>query len=57
MFLHERYTEELKKIHGADVDPKSVPFNVVAVYAMSGGTPAWEVCAAFHSLWLSIFNS
>jgi hypothetical protein len=39
MFIQERYIEGLKKIHGADVDPKSVPFNVVVVYAAGGGTP------------------
>jgi hypothetical protein len=39
MFLQERYTEELKKIHGADVDPKLVPFNVAAMYDAGGGTP------------------
>jgi hypothetical protein len=32
--------EELKKIDMLDVqDPRSVPFNLPAVYAMSGGTP------------------
>jgi hypothetical protein len=32
--------EELRKIHGPDVqDPRSVPFNVDAAYAMRGGTP------------------
>jgi hypothetical protein len=38
MFLHERYTLELKKIHRADVDPKSVPFNIADAYAVGGGT-------------------
>jgi hypothetical protein len=38
--LHERYTEELKKIHGPNLeDPNSVSFNIDAAYATSGGTP------------------
>jgi hypothetical protein len=32
--------EELNKIHVPDVqDPRSVPFDVPAAYAMGGGTP------------------
>jgi hypothetical protein len=32
--------EELKKIHGTDVqDPRSLPFNLPAVYAMGEVTP------------------
>jgi hypothetical protein len=31
--------EELKKIHGLDVqDPRSVPFDLPAAYAIDGGT-------------------
>jgi hypothetical protein len=37
MFLQEQYTKEMKKIHGANVDPKWVPFSVVVAYAMGGG--------------------
>jgi hypothetical protein len=38
--LQERYTQELKKIHGPELeDPRSVPFNVNAVYASGEGTP------------------
>jgi hypothetical protein len=38
--LQERYMQELKKIHGPELeDPRSVPFNVDAVYASNGGTP------------------
>jgi hypothetical protein len=37
--LQERYTQELKKIHGPELeDPRLVPFNVDAAYAMGGGT-------------------
>jgi hypothetical protein len=38
--LQERYTEELKKIYGPEIeDPRLVPFNVDAAYASGGGTP------------------
>jgi hypothetical protein len=38
--LHGRYTEELMKIHGPELeDPRSVPFNVDAAYATGGATP------------------
>jgi hypothetical protein len=38
--LQERYTQELRKIHGDDLeDPRSVPFNPDAVYAVGRGTP------------------
>jgi hypothetical protein len=37
--LQERYTQELKKIHGPELeDPRLVPFNVDVAYAMGGGT-------------------
>jgi hypothetical protein len=37
--LQERYTEELRKIHGSDLeDSKSVPFNIDATYVVGGGT-------------------
>jgi hypothetical protein len=31
-FVQDRYTEELKKTHGLDTDPRSVPFDVNAAY-------------------------
>jgi hypothetical protein len=38
-FCH-RYTVELRKIHGAQLeDPRSVPFSVDATDATGGGTP------------------
>jgi hypothetical protein len=38
--LQERYTQELKKIHGPELeDPRSVPFNVDVAYALGRGTP------------------
>jgi hypothetical protein len=38
--LQKRYTEELRKIHGSELeDPMSVPFNVDVAYAAGGGTP------------------
>jgi hypothetical protein len=36
-FLHERYKEELRKIHGTDVDLRSVPFDMGATYTSGGG--------------------
>jgi hypothetical protein len=37
--LLERYAEELRKIHGTQLeDPRSVPFNIDAVYAAGRGT-------------------
>jgi hypothetical protein len=37
--VQERYTEELKKKHWPDVDPRSVPFDMDASYAMGGDLP------------------
>jgi hypothetical protein len=38
--LQERCTQELKKIHGPELeDPRSVPFNVDVAYALGRGTP------------------
>jgi hypothetical protein len=38
--MEDRYTEELKKIHGPDLeDMRSVPFNINVVYAASRGYP------------------
>jgi hypothetical protein len=38
--LQERYTQELKKIHGPELeDTGSVPFNIDTMYASGGGTP------------------
>jgi hypothetical protein len=37
--LYDRYTEELKKIHGPELkDPRSVHFNIDVAYATDGGT-------------------
>jgi hypothetical protein len=35
-FVQDRYTEELRKTHGPDIDPRSVPFDVTAVYRAGG---------------------
>jgi hypothetical protein len=37
--MQERYTEELRKKHGPDVDPRLVPFDVHATYATGRGLP------------------
>jgi hypothetical protein len=38
--LQERYTQELRKIHGVELDdPRSMPLNLDAVYIAGGGTP------------------
>jgi hypothetical protein len=38
--MQEWYTQELKKIHGPKLeDPRSMPFNVDAAYAVGGGSP------------------
>jgi hypothetical protein len=36
-FLQDRYTEELRKTHGPDIDPRSVPFDVTDVYRVDEG--------------------
>jgi hypothetical protein len=37
--MQERYTQELKKIHGPELeDSRSVPFNIDDAYASGGGT-------------------
>jgi hypothetical protein len=38
--MQGRYTEELRKIHGPELeDPRSMLFNVDAAYVAGGGTP------------------
>jgi hypothetical protein len=37
--VQDRYTEELRKTHGPDTDPRSVPFDVNAVYHVGRGLP------------------
>jgi hypothetical protein len=37
--VQDRYTEELRKIHGPDTDPRSVPFDVNAMYYAGEGLP------------------
>jgi hypothetical protein len=38
--LQKRYTTELRKIHGSQLeDPRLVPFNVDVMYATGGGSP------------------
>jgi hypothetical protein len=36
-FVQDRYTEELRKIHDPDTDPRSVPFDVNVAYHAGGG--------------------
>jgi hypothetical protein len=36
-FVQHRFMEELRKTHGPDTDPRSVPFNVNAAYHAVGG--------------------
>jgi hypothetical protein len=38
-FVQDRYTEELRKTHGPDTDPRSVPFNVNVAYHAGRGLP------------------
>jgi hypothetical protein len=38
-FVQDRYTEELKKTHDPDTDPRSVPFDVNVVYHAGEGLP------------------
>jgi hypothetical protein len=37
--VQERYNKEIKKIHGPDVDLRSVPFDVDTSYVADGGLP------------------
>jgi hypothetical protein len=38
--IQERYTQELRKINGDDLeDPRSMHFNPDAAYVVGGGTP------------------
>jgi hypothetical protein len=38
--LQEPYIQELKKIHGPELeDPRLVPLNIDVAYASGGGTP------------------
>jgi hypothetical protein len=37
--VQDRYTEELKKTHGPDIDLRSMPFNVNTMYHAGGGLP------------------
>jgi hypothetical protein len=50
--LQEWYTQELRKIHGDDLeDPRSVPFNLDDAYVADGGTPHWryvKIWIIFH---------
>jgi hypothetical protein len=36
-FVQDRYMEELRKTHGPDTDPRSVPFDVTAAYCAGRG--------------------
>jgi hypothetical protein len=38
-FVQDRYMEELRKTHDLDTDPRSMPFDVNAVYHAGGGLP------------------
>jgi hypothetical protein len=38
-FVQDRYTEELRKTHGPDTDPRSVSFDANAAYHAGGGLP------------------
>jgi hypothetical protein len=35
----DRYTKEMRKTHGPDTDPRSVPFDVNTAYHVCGGLP------------------
>jgi hypothetical protein len=37
--VHDRYTKELRKTHGSDIDLRSVPFDVNAAYHAGKGLP------------------
>jgi hypothetical protein len=58
--MKEQYTEELRKIHGPQLeDLRLVPFNIDATYAMGGGTPYGryvKILIIFHYL-LSVHNT
>jgi hypothetical protein len=41
-FVQYWYTEELRKTHGPDTDPRSVPFDVTATYHAGRGLPHWR---------------
>jgi hypothetical protein len=37
--MHERYTKELRKIHGPELeDPRSMSYNIDTMYVAGGGT-------------------
>jgi hypothetical protein len=36
-FVQGRHTEELRKTHNPDIDPRSVPFDVITTYRAGGG--------------------
>jgi hypothetical protein len=35
-FVQDRYAEVLRKTHGPDTDPRSVPFDVIVAYRAGG---------------------
>jgi hypothetical protein len=37
--MQDQYTEELRKTHGPDTGPRSVPFDMNAAYHAGGGLP------------------
>jgi hypothetical protein len=37
--VQDQYTKKLRKTHGPDTDPRSVPFDVNVAYHASGGLP------------------
>jgi hypothetical protein len=37
IFMQDRYTEELRKTHGPNTDPRMVAFDVIAAYRAGGG--------------------
>jgi hypothetical protein len=51
-FVWDRYMELLRKTHGPDTDPRSVPFDVNIVYHAGGGLPHGRYVEIINCLWL-----
>jgi hypothetical protein len=55
-FVQDRYTEELRKTHGPDTDPRSVPFDVSAAYQAGGGLQHGRYVKVINCLRLRIIK-